>query len=82
MACKKVDFHQANGSLVSNIISQGAGGDMDLYMTYTFQWLHPEVEAGSPKVAELQKTYTGMAKMAVEKSIESIRRLVGEGKIA
>lgn len=51
-------------------------------MTYTFEWFHPEVEAkNTEKVNELRKKYSKMAEMAVEKSIESIRRMVVEGSI-
>jgi Domain of unknown function (DUF1857) len=35
----KVEFHQPDGSRVMNIVSQGAGGDEDLFMTYTFEVL-------------------------------------------
>lgn len=78
----QVDFHQTDGSVISNIISDGPSGKPeDLYMTYAFQWLHPDVEAGGAKEKELMESHKAMAKMAVDKSIEAIRRLVGEGKI-
>ncbi|KAL1304833.1 hypothetical protein AAFC00_003760 [Neodothiora populina] len=78
----KVDFHQPDGSTVTNTISQGPTGQPDdLCMTYSFQWLLPDVEAGSKKEDEARTQYSGMAKMAVDKSIEAIRRLVGEGKL-
>jgi hypothetical protein len=32
---QKIDFDQLDGGLVSNIVSHGAGGAEDLYMTYT-----------------------------------------------
>lgn len=78
----QVDFHQADGSVISNVISDGPSGEpSDLYMTYAFQWLHPDVEAGGAKAEELMKGHKATAKMAVDKSIEAIRRLVNEGKI-
>ena len=77
-----MDFHQTDGSVISNIISDGPSGDQfDLYMTYAFQWLHPEVEAGSDKEKTLTKHHSDIAKMAVDKSIEAIRRMIGEGKL-
>ncbi|KAK5005322.1 hypothetical protein LTR16_007041, partial [Cryomyces antarcticus] len=78
-----VDFHQPDGSTISNIISDGPSGQpSDLYMTYAFQWLHPEIERGSKVEAEALVMRKKTAKMAVEKSIESIRRMVKEGEIA
>ncbi|TKA81850.1 hypothetical protein B0A49_01080 [Cryomyces minteri] len=78
-----VDFHQPDGSTISNIISDGPSGQpSDFSMTYTFQWLHPEIERGSKEKAEALAMRKKTAKMAVEKSIESIRRMVKEGEIA
>ena len=37
----RVEFEQPDGSRVSNVISEGADGD--LYMTYIFEWRHPDV---------------------------------------
>jgi hypothetical protein len=63
--------------LIQNIVSDGPRGtDKDLYMTYAFEWLRPQVEAGSQKEKELQEQYQKMAMMAVNSSIVSIRRLV------
>jgi len=50
-------------------------------MTYVFEWLHPEIEEDSTEVKELRAKHKGIAKMAVDKSIESIRRMVNEGII-
>ena len=52
-----------------------------MFMTYAFQWAHPDVEAGSPKEEELRKEHMRVAKMAVDKSIEAIRRMVSQGEI-
>ena len=76
----RVDFHQMNGSLVMNLISRGPDGE--LFMTYSFDWLHPEVDEGdSEKVEELRKRYTEGATGAVENSIKSIREMVVDGRI-
>lgn len=75
----QVDFHQENGSTISNVISEGSEGDLN--MTYVFEWLHPQTEAGSAEAGQLHAKYKAIAKMAVEKSIESIRKMVTEGVI-
>ena len=78
----QVDFNQENGSTISNVISDGPSGtDADLHMTYVFEWLNPEIDEDSTEVTELRARYKGMAKMGVDKSIESIRRMVKEGII-
>ena len=77
----KVEFHQANGTRVMNIVSQGAGGEEDLYMTYTFEWLHPELEGDEEGLAEKGRAEQKMSKAAVESTIEVMRRLVDEGKV-
>lgn len=51
-------------------------------MTYAFEWLHPEVQASdSQKIEELRGKHAKTAQMAVEKSIEAVRRLVEDGTI-
>jgi hypothetical protein len=78
----KVDFWQ-DGSLVSIIISEGPGGaeEGDLWMTYVFGRPHPELEGGAKGQEEARKKELAMAKMAVGKSIESIREMVKDGRI-
>ena len=77
----KVEFHQESGTRVMNIVSQGAGGEDDLYMTYTFEWLHPELEGDEEGLAEKGRAEQKMSKAAVESTIEVMRRLVSEGKV-
>ena len=67
--------------LVTNVISDGSNGADDLYMTYIFEWKHPEIDAESAEVKDLLAKHRAMAKMAVDKSIESIRKFVKEGVI-
>lgn len=55
--------------------------DEDLHMTYFFEWLHPGLEAGSDKEKELTEEHRKRGKMSVDKSIESIRKMVMEGKL-
>jgi hypothetical protein len=50
-------------------------------MTYVFEWQHPEVEKGGDKEKELLEQYRNAAKMGVDKSLESIRRMVEDGSL-
>ncbi|KAI0184053.1 hypothetical protein EV127DRAFT_486492 [Xylaria flabelliformis] len=75
----RVAFQQEDGSTVTNIISKRPDGE--LLMSYVFEWRHPDVPEGSDRAAQLEEAHWKMAKMAVESSIDTIRRLVTEGKI-
>ncbi|KAI3319728.1 DUF1857-domain-containing protein [Xylariaceae sp. AK1471] len=75
----RVVFQQEDGSTVTNVISKGSEGE--LYMSYVFEWRHPDVAEGSERASQLEEAHWKMAKMAVEGSIDTIRRLVTEGKI-
>ncbi|EXJ64945.1 hypothetical protein A1O7_01284 [Cladophialophora yegresii CBS 114405] len=78
----KVEFHQPDGSKVQNVISQGAGEEgVDLYMTYTFEWLHPECEGAQKELEEKRRKETQVAKMAVEETIRVMREMVRDGRI-
>lgn len=51
-------------------------------MTYSFEWLHPEVEAADEaKVAALWEKHRSVARGAVESSIAGIRGMVVDGRI-
>ncbi|KXG53810.1 Protein of unknown function DUF1857 [Penicillium griseofulvum] len=73
----RVDFEQPNGSKISNVISQGAGGE--LYMTYIFEWRHPGVSEA--ELAALFEKEKKMSQMAVEGTIKVLRQLVEEKKL-
>ena len=80
----KVEFHQPNGAKVENVVSQGAGEEgVDLYMTYAFEWLHPEFDGENVKqqLAEASQKESKIAKMAVEETIRVMRQMVRDGKI-
>ncbi|KAK4207990.1 DUF1857-domain-containing protein [Rhypophila decipiens] len=78
----RVDFHQEDGSKIANYVTYGPSGEeQDLWMTYVFEWRHPDVQEGSDEAAALKVKHKTTAKMAVESSIETIRRLVAEGKL-
>lgn len=54
----RVDFQQEDGSRISNFVSAGpSGAAEDLYLTYVFEWRHPELEAGGAKVAEVEEEH-------------------------
>jgi hypothetical protein len=78
----KVEFHQKDGSKVMNILSRGAGGESDLYMTYTFEWLHPELEGDEAGLKEKRTKEEAMSKLAVESTIKVMRELVENGRIS
>jgi Domain of unknown function (DUF1857) len=77
-----VDFQQPDGTTISNIISDGPSGEPeDLFLSYSFEWKHPNVEAGSAQAEELQAKHKKTAKMAVDKTIETVRRMAQEGSL-
>ncbi|OQE16785.1 hypothetical protein PENSTE_c023G01593 [Penicillium steckii] len=73
----RVEFEQPDGSRVSNVISEGSGGD--LYMTYIFEWRHPGVS--KEELTELNEKEKRMSQMAVEGTIKVMRQLAEEKKI-
>ena len=73
----RVEFDQPDGSRVSNVISEGAEGE--LYMTYIFEWRHPGMDKSEAE-ALYEKQRNG-AKMAVEGTIKAMRALADDGKI-
>ncbi|ERF71130.1 hypothetical protein EPUS_09116 [Endocarpon pusillum Z07020] len=78
----KVDFHEPSGCVITNMLSDGpAMTDEELQMTYFFEWPHPDIEAGSDIEKGLTEQHKKRGKMSVEKSIESIRRMVVAGKL-
>jgi hypothetical protein len=74
----KVEFHQPDGSKVQNIVSEGVSGE--LYMTYTFEWLHPELEGDEAALQKKLAQEKAMAKMAVEGTITAMREMVVDGR--
>ncbi|KAJ5683135.1 hypothetical protein N7462_006300 [Penicillium macrosclerotiorum] len=73
----RVEFDQPDGSRVSNVVSEGAGGD--LYMTYIFEWRHPGVS--QEELAALLEKQKRMSQGAVEGTLSALRQLVADGKI-
>ncbi|KAJ5170521.1 Protein of unknown function DUF1857 [Penicillium coprophilum] len=73
----RVEFEQPDGSKISNVVSQGASGE--LYMTYIFEWRHPGVSEA--ELAALFKKEKKMSQMAVEGTIKVLRQLAEEKKL-
>lgn len=68
----------ADGTKVLNTVSEGAGGE--LYLTYQFEWYMKEGTSESEQQENLKKWKT-MAKTAVEKTIDVVRKMVEDGKL-
>lgn len=81
----KVHFWQEDGSLISNIVSEGPGGAEkgDLWMTSVFERRHGELEGGDVEgeLKEARGKELLIASMAVEKTIESMREMARDGRI-
>lgn len=67
------------GNAISNIISTG-DGESDMYLTFTFSMNAPALLDGSPEATEKLKAMEGIAKGAVNSTIEHIRDAVVAGK--
>lgn len=81
----KVHFWQENGSLISNIVSEGPGGAEkgDLWMTYVFEMRHEELEGRDVEggLKEARGKELLVARMAVERTIDSMREMARDGRI-
>ncbi|KAL5354341.1 hypothetical protein ACLOAV_000430 [Pseudogymnoascus australis] len=74
----RVDFVQPDGSLISNVVSEGAEGE--LYLTYIFEWRHPGLS--KEELQALFEKEKKMSKMAVEGTITVLRELAKSGKLS
>jgi hypothetical protein len=79
----QIDFHVPSTNMrVSNIISQSHnGGPDDMYLTFTFEWHNPEVDAGSEEARKLEEKYTGAASSVVPHTVEVARKMKVEGRL-
>jgi len=66
-------------SRVLNIVSSSPDGEM--YLTFTFEWEHKNIEFGSSEYLEKQKTYQLTAPKGVAGTLDAILNLVNEGKL-
>lgn len=79
---RQVDFHQPDGALITNTVSDGPSGEEnDFMMTYTFEWRHPHVKEGSEEHHKLVEERRRTAKMAVHSSIERMRKMAADGEL-
>lgn len=68
--------------MVSNVVSDDPSGGTNIYMTYCFTLIYPDIgENDTAEIDRVRSQQKGMSKMAVEKSIETIRHMVQAGKI-
>jgi hypothetical protein len=58
---QQVDFEQEDGTHIRNVISEGAGGEADLYMTYMFEFALPHIEEGSEDAEKEEKRLKGVS---------------------
>ncbi|KAF2207455.1 hypothetical protein CERZMDRAFT_51178 [Cercospora zeae-maydis SCOH1-5] len=78
----KVDFHQPDGAIITNTISHGAGQNgAELFMTYTFEWRHSDVDEGSEQHKALLQQHRQGAQMAVSKSLDAMRQMAADGEL-
>lgn len=77
----KVDFYNLNsGAFINNTVSQGKD-DMDLNLTFYFEWQYPKLEEGSTETQEMEERLWGMARHTVQHTIDYARDLAREGKL-
>ena len=79
----KVVFEQPDGSVVTNLISEGSKGgeeEGDHWLTYFFESKLPD-GLSEADVKERKGKQRKMAQVAVEESIKACRRLVEEGRV-
>jgi hypothetical protein len=78
-----VEFRTETGTIINNILSIGPNGaeERDIYLTFTFEWQFPEVEAGSAEEEEKRHIWTVEAQKAVHGTIEVIRQLAKDGQL-
>jgi hypothetical protein len=71
---------RATGTRIQNIISRGAG-EHELYITYTFAFVYPELEEGSPEAHARVAQMTGMGAKVVPGGVAEMRELAQKGEI-
>jgi hypothetical protein len=69
-----------SASRVLNIVSTGIKPGA-LYLTFTFEWDHPEIEKGSREELDKQRQYQASASLGVARAVDKIREMVSMGKL-
>ncbi|KAI2641044.1 hypothetical protein GGS21DRAFT_502772 [Xylaria nigripes] len=75
----RIVFHQEDGSTITSVISTRPDGEA--LLSDIFEWRHPDVSEGSAEAKQLEENHWKMAKKSVDSAIDTIRRMVAEGKI-
>jgi hypothetical protein len=70
-----------SASRVLNIVSTGDKPG-ELYLTFTFEWDHPEIKKGSKEELDKQKQYQASAPPGVAKTLDKIRDMVRMGGVS
>ncbi|OJJ68594.1 hypothetical protein ASPBRDRAFT_199026 [Aspergillus brasiliensis CBS 101740] len=79
----RVEFVAADGSSIINAVSRGSSDDEnDLYYTYIFEWRHPDLVEGSVEALAQWERDWKTTQLAVEATIDTMRRLVAEGVVS
>jgi hypothetical protein len=69
------------GQRVQNIISVGAGGPEDLYITFGFTYEWPDVQDGTPEAEGRKQAINAMAAGVAPGSVAQTREMVKKGEI-
>jgi hypothetical protein len=69
------------GYKISNVLTQGPGGDDDLYLTYDFLFTYPDIQEGTPEAEAKKQELLMMSRGGVTHGIVVIRDLVQKGEI-
>lgn len=67
-------------SRILNIVSSGAS-EGELYLTFSMEWDHKEIEAGSQAAIAQQKYYQAGNPKGVAMTLDKIRELLKDGKL-
>ena len=66
--------------MISNILSGGTSLG-ELYLTFTFEMIFPDLEEGSKEMEKMREEYEKLGMQAVEHTIQTIRAMVKDGRI-
>ena len=76
-----MDFTMPNGTVVQNIISGGDDGGQ-LYLTFTFHWLHADLgQSNTAEIEQRRQQGQSNSKMAVTKTLQVIAQMVEDGSL-
>ncbi|KAK9646756.1 hypothetical protein HCH54_005488 [Aspergillus fumigatus] len=70
-------FTLPNGSEVQNIVS--VGPDQSLYLTFTYKWILPDIEAGTAEAQRAEEEHFEIAKTSVQGTIKTLMAMAEKG---